>query len=118
MPDGLGLRVWTPSETLVDGKGVIGITAQLTDGEIGLLPGHTNLIAETVDGLLRWEDHDGWHQLDLFGGILRIQDEQVYLFTGGIRSETEDLLREVQLTEDAVYDRLARQLMTGMGYEP
>ena len=118
MADGFRLRVWSPSETLLDIEDVTRVVALLPDGEIGLFPRHTNLMAETVDGDLRWEDAEGEHSLLIYGGILRVQNQQVLVFTSGIVANTSDLLREVQLSEDLVYDRLARQLLTNMQFGP
>lgn len=114
MADGLHLRIWSPSETLLDSGDVTKVVVMLPDGEIGLYPKHTNLMAETVDGDLRWIDPDGEHAISLYGGILRVHNQQVLVFTSGIISESADLLREVQLSEDLIYDRLARQLMSTM----
>lgn len=112
MADGLHLRVWSPSETLLDISEVSMAVALLPDGEIGLFPKHTNLMAETVDGDLCWVDAEGEHSLLIYGGILRVHNQQVLIFTSGIISNTSNLLKEVQLSEDMVFDRLARQLMT------
>ena len=119
MTETLRLRVWSPSETLLDIDQLSKIIAVLPDGEIGIFPNHTRLLAETIDGQIRYtESNDEMHQIDLFGGILKIEDNQVLIFTGGIRKANADLLTMVQADEDVRFDRLARQLMKVLNLEP
>jgi F0F1-type ATP synthase epsilon subunit len=118
MADSLRLRVWSPSETLLDIDQLSNVVALLPDGEIGLLPGHTVLLAETVDGEIRYYDAAGSeHKFDLFGGILKVENNQVLIFTGGARRPDSDLLRSMPVEADIHFDRLARQLMEVLNLE-
>lgn len=118
MAESLRLRVWSPSETLLDIDQLSTVVALLPDGEIGILPGHTVLLAETVDGEIRYFDADGKeHRLDLFGGILKVERNQVLIFTGGARTMNSDLLSSMPIEADIHFDRLAGQLMKVLNLE-
>ena len=86
----LTLRVVSPGEVIFEGSQIKRIVAQLPDGEIAFFPGHTALLAETVDGAVIFDDGGKKDEILLFGGILRVDENVVTIFTGG------------RLTEEAV----------------
>lgn len=119
MTEPLSLRVWSPSETLLDVDNVSKVIVQLNDGLIGILPGHTNLLAESADGEIRYTDNnDEEYQMDLFGGILKVENNHVLLFTSGVREENSELLKPAQIEEELKFDRLALELMEVMKIGP
>jgi F0F1-type ATP synthase epsilon subunit len=79
------LLVLTPVQTLIEATGVAWAQVQLADGgAIGIYPGHAPLLAETVDGPLRYADESGEHSLDLLAGILSTNLEGATVLTGGV----------------------------------
>ncbi|MCD6475713.1 MAG: F0F1 ATP synthase subunit epsilon [Anaerolineaceae bacterium] len=119
MAEPLALRVWSPSETLLNVDDVSKVIVSLGDGLIGILPGHTNLLAESADGEIRYTDNNGEeYKMDLFGGILKVENNQVLLFTSGVREENSELLKPAQIEEELKFDRLALELMEVMKIGP
>ena len=119
MTEPLSLRVWSPSETLLNVDDVSKVIVPLDDGLIGILPGHTNLLAESADGEINYMDKEGEeHQADLYGGILKVENNQVLLFTSGVREENSELLKPAQIEEELKFDRLAYELMEVMKIGP
>ena len=69
----LRLSVLTPAGPLVSAEEVAWIQARLADGgSIGIWPGHAPLLAETIDGPLRYSDGASEHALELRAGLLHI----------------------------------------------
>ena len=119
MIEPLSLRVWSPSETLLNVDDVSKVIVPLNDGLIGILPGHTTLLAESADGEIRYTDKDSEEfQMDLFGGILKVENNQVLLFTSGVREENSELLKPAQIEEELKFDRVALELMEVMKIGP
>lgn len=87
MSEQLTLRVVSPGEVIFEGSQLDRIVAQLPDGEIAFFPGHTALLAETVDGAVVYDDGDKKKEILLFGGILRVDGNVVTIFTGGRLTE-------------------------------
>ena len=81
------LRVVSPGQVIFEGSQIKRIVAQLPDGEIAFFPGHTALLAETVDGAVVYDDGEKKSEILLFGGILRIDENVVTIFTGGRLTE-------------------------------
>jgi len=58
------------------------LRVKLEDGsELGIMPGHTPLIAATGDGLLRYTTSDGKQELNVKGGIMTIKKNVVSILT-------------------------------------
>ena len=87
MSELLTLRVVSPGEVIFEGSQMKRIVAQLPDGEIAFFPGHTSLLAETVDGAVVYDDGEKENEIRLFGGILRVDENVVTIFTGGRLTE-------------------------------
>lgn len=83
----LTLRVVSPGQVIFEGSQIKRIVAQLPDGEIAFFPGHTALLAETVDGAVVYDDGEKKSEIRLFGGILRMNENLVTIFTGGRLTE-------------------------------
>lgn len=91
MSELLTLRVISPGEVIYENYHIHRIVAQLPDGEIAFFPGHTALLAETVDGPLVYDDGEQRSELSLYGGILRVDKNVVTIFTGGRLTEGADV---------------------------
>lgn len=84
MPRSLRLTVLTPTARLVRSKAVDWVKADLADGgSIGIWPGHAPLVAETVDGPLRYGDESGERRLGLRAGVLHIDSAGVTVLVPG-----------------------------------
>jgi F0F1-type ATP synthase epsilon subunit len=112
------LTVWTPGEALLEVDGVLEICALLTDGSIGIFPGHAPLLAETVAGPLRYVDETGEHRVDLEIGILQIERHKVAVYTSGFVGQTSHEGDEASKSEAEQFDRLTWELMDILAVGP
>jgi F-type H+-transporting ATPase subunit epsilon len=90
MPDGIRLLVVTPESRLLERENLTWVRAKLVDGEIGILARHAPLLAETVDGALRYGNGEEAHVIRLYAGILKVSREGVTVFTSGMLETPED----------------------------
>jgi F0F1-type ATP synthase epsilon subunit len=119
------LVVLTPVKTLIEAAGVAWVQIQLADGApIGIYPGHAPLLAETVDGPLRYADEAGEYSLDLLAGILSTSHDGVTVLTAGLAHDgravgwrTEESSEYVGAGEEAEEPRFERLAQALLGYE-
>jgi len=103
----LTLKVLTPEGSLIDQGNLMGITLPLAnDYPIGIRPGHAPLIAETVQGRIKYRKSGEISTIDLHAGVVEIRDNVVTILTPGEIDKTE----QVSATEKE-YDRLMRTLV-------
>ena len=113
----LRLMVLTPVETLLDVAEVAWVQVQLSDGGIGIYPGHAPLLAETVTAPLRYADELGEHALDLEAGILQVERDGVTIFTNGL-AQTSKVSETPEVSGGARFERLAQALLTTLQAQP
>ena len=77
------LKVLSPGNVLLHVDKVKKVVVQAEDGQLGIFPGHTLMLAETVDGPLRYETAEGEEIISLSGGILKVSGSSVVIFSGG-----------------------------------
>lgn len=118
MADPLHLVVLAPGEILLEEAGIKQVNVQLVNGGMGILPGHTALLAEIAPGALRYRDDSGAHQVQLDGGVLQIQDNRVMIFTSSLVSPDESGLAAEYMRQGERFDRLASALVAGLGVSP
>jgi F-type H+-transporting ATPase subunit epsilon len=95
------LVVLTPVQTLLTATDVAWAQIQLADGgPIGIYPGHAPLLAETVDGPLRYADESGEHSLHLRAGILSISQDGVTVLTAGQAQDGSEADREAEVSPE------------------
>ncbi len=81
-PQRLRLEVLSLGSDAMLIEGVESLTVKLEDGSsLGILPMHAPIIAATKDGLLRYTDQEGNHQLDVEAGILTVKNNLVSILT-------------------------------------
>jgi F0F1-type ATP synthase epsilon subunit len=118
--------VLTPVKTLIEAVGVAWAQIELADGgPIRIYPGHAPLLAETVDGHLRYADESGEHSLDLLAGILSTNLDGVTVLTAGrveagstLEWEAEGTPEDSKVGEGAQevrFERLVQALLGGEG---
>ena len=80
----LKCKVVTPDKTYFEGDAKK-IVVPAWDGELGVLPGHAPLIARLGHGPLRVAPAEGAAvTLAVFGGFLKVQDDDVIVLAGGV----------------------------------
>ena len=78
------LLVLTPEAVLLEAENVTHVRASLSDGgSIGIRPRHHPLLADTLDGELGYTQNGERHALAVRAGILRVEPEQITLYTSG-----------------------------------
>jgi F0F1-type ATP synthase epsilon subunit len=113
----LHLRVWTPSEIILDIEHANWANLELADGGgIGIRPGHAPLLAETLTAPMDYQDESGEHLLFLEAGILHIEPSSVTVLTNGLASVEDSEERPSE--EETRFDRLARVLFTMLSAQP
>lgn len=91
MDSGLTLELLTPEKKQTI-KGITSLTVQLTDGFIGILPGHAPLLAQTVAGPLAYQTENGKEErIALEPGILVVDSGKATIFIAGVLAEVHQL---------------------------
>lgn len=90
------LEIITPEKVILK-EYVDSIIVPAYDGELGILPGHTHLLAQLVHGEVRVKKSQEETVLAISGGFVEIHPDKVELF-----AETADLAQEID-------EELARQ---------
>ena len=71
-------QVWTGEATFV--------SARTTEGELGVLPGHTPLFGVLVDGVVRIDGVDGTSkEFNVYGGFISVSNNRVSILTESIK---------------------------------
>ncbi len=74
------LRVTTPrGEKFVESADMV--VMRCIDGNLGVLPGHEPVTAALGDGILRIINGNTEEKLALFGGVVEIKDDTVYIYS-------------------------------------
>ena len=110
----LRLEVLSPGEVLLRVDNVSKVIALTTDGQLGIFPGHTTMLAETVDGPLIYATENAPEQtLSFAGGILKVSGSSVVIFSGGFYEESQEEQEGVdleQLEQEQQFSRLTTEL--------
>lgn len=106
------VEVLSPGGTLLRVGEVSKLIALLEDGQIGIFPGHTVMLAETVDGPLTYTIENEEEQIvSLSGGILKVSGSSVVIFSGGFFDQQENAGKELILDEkEQDFSRLSAEL--------
>ncbi len=81
-PQRLRVEVLSLGTTAFLLENVSSLTIKLEDGSfLGILPKHAPLIAATGEGVLRYADHEGNHELNVKAGILTVKNNLVSILT-------------------------------------
>ena len=80
----LKIQVVTPDKTHFEGEATK-LVVPAWDGELGILPKHAPLIARLGHGPLRVTAPSGQHvTLAVYGGFLKVQDDDVIVLAAGV----------------------------------
>lgn len=105
----LTMKVFTPNGLIHEFTELTSINVPLANGyPLGIMSGHTPLIAGTAQGKIRYRSNDQYGELNFHAGILSIRDNMVIIFTAGELGESE----KVQISpEETKYNRLMETLV-------
>jgi F-type H+-transporting ATPase subunit epsilon len=76
MAQQLQLEIVTPERRVLS-ESVDSVTIPGTNGELGILPGHTPLISQLKTGILSYTKENATLQLHVSGGFLEVRDDHV-----------------------------------------
>jgi F-type H+-transporting ATPase subunit epsilon len=99
MPEQIQLEVVTP-ERRVLAEAVDSVNVPGTNGELGILPGHTPLISQLQTGVLSYVQGGTTHRLHVSGGFVEVNSDRV-----SVLAEVAERPEEI----DAARARLARE---------
>ena len=96
------LRVLASDRAFYDGD-CESLTVPVSDGELGILAHHSNLVAAVVPGALRARLPDGrFAEAAISGGLLKVEDGDVLLLADSVeRPEEIDLHRAEQIAAES-----------------
>ena len=103
----LHLEVVTP-ERLVYSDDVDGVQVPGSDGELGILPHHTPLIATLGSGELRIKKDSNEESIAVIGGFLQVRPDKVV-----VMAESADLASEIDLEKAQQARRDAEKAIEG-----
>jgi len=107
--DRLHLKILTPEGIILETDALTGVNVPLADGlPIGIRPGHAPLIAETVEGSVRYRTPNSEAAIELHAGVLEIRENDIIILTAGKVSTTPP---EVSKQPEKAYDRLMQTLI-------
>lgn len=95
----LRLQIITPQKPVLD-KEVDFVVLPAFEGELGILPGHTQYVAKLNYGVLRYKEGSEEKTFAIMGGIAEIEHDNVNVFA-------EDATLEDEIDEEEVRQKLA-----------
>lgn len=108
----LTLTIYSPERKILEESRLESVIVPLADGgTIGIRPGHAPLIAETVQGPVRFQKMDVQDSLELYPGVLDIRDNAVTILTAGATAEENDPTEQYPSLS---FDRLMRTLLDSL----
>ena len=100
------LEIVAPSRQVVRSEHVDEVIAPGSDGEFGVLPGHTPLLAMLKVGRLSFREAGEWHHVAIDWGYAEVGPDRVIILAKGA-----DRAADIDLTEARIEkDRLERLL--------
>lgn len=108
MAELMTLEVLSPGKTLLRVDNVKKVIALTENGQLGIFPGHTLMLAETVDGPLKYETPQGEETTSLSGGILKVSGSSIVIFSGGFFGEQDGDLPDFDLEEVEAEEEFSR----------
>jgi F-type H+-transporting ATPase subunit epsilon len=80
----LNVELVSPTQQVWSGQATM-VSARTTDGDLGLLPGHTPLFGVLVDGAVSIKSEDGTtKEFNVQGGFLSVSNDRVSILTESV----------------------------------
>lgn len=112
MAEKIQLEVVTPERSLLD-EPVEMVTVPGSNGELGILPGHTPLISQLKTGILTYVQEGKSSQLHVSGGFVEVRDDKV-----SVLSEVAERPEEIDSAKArSTRERLEKQIGSWTGTE-
>jgi len=102
------LEIVAPSRQVVRSERVDEVIAPGSEGEFGVLPGHTPFLATLKVGMLSYREGTEWHQLAVDWGYAEVGADRVIILAEGA-----DRAADIDLAEARLAKERAEQLLGG-----
>jgi len=104
------LEIVAPSRQVVRSEHVDEVIAPGSEGEFGVLPGHTPFLATLKMGMLSYREGSEWHHLAVEWGYAEVGADRVIILAEGADRASEIDLSEARIEKERVEKLLAEKL--------
>ncbi len=100
------LSVITPEKVFFEGE-ITQMIVRTTEGDIGIMAGHTSLVADLPSGPLKVKNEDGsWRTAAVSSGLLKVGGNKVSILAGAVEWADEIDIDWAKRSEDEARNRL------------
>ncbi len=104
------LEIVAPSRQVVRSERVDEVIAPGSEGEFGVLPGHTPFLATLKVGMLSYREGSEWHHLAVEWGYAEVGPDRVVILAEGADRASEIDLSEARIEKERAEKLLAEKL--------
>jgi F-type H+-transporting ATPase subunit epsilon len=104
------LEIVAPSRQVVRSERVDEVIAPGSEGEFGVLPGHTPFLTTLKVGLLSYREGNAWHYLAIDWGYAEVGPDRVVILAEGADRASEIDITEARLAKEQAEKKLSEKL--------
>jgi F-type H+-transporting ATPase subunit epsilon len=104
------LEIVAPSRQVVRSERVDEVIAPGSEGEFGVLPGHTPFLTTLKVGLLSYREGNAWHYLAVDWGYAEVGPDRVVILAEGADRASEIDITEARLAKEQAEKKLSEKL--------